>query len=163
MNSECFDPCTGTRERTIGAGMSFDEFAGELISIAAHQRQTPVLVADRSLRFGHLFFVELARHLACHGREPMSCPLSMLRIEWCRTISGPMGALSTRWAYRRASAVTRALSTLSSAGPGGQIDASMEVTSSVSRPSRDPSRLVIGWCAVGADLPSWTVPVQLSA
>jgi hypothetical protein len=135
--------------------MPLRPLADEIVHLSHRNVSTPVLVTPSYLSLRKRFFLELVGSLAEISQRS-------IRIDWYRGVPGLFSLIGHRVASARSARINRALSSNGRAS-NRRASAAIQVTASISRPSRDRRELVIGLCDQRLELPAWTTPIRLGA
>lgn len=111
--------------------------------------KTPVLVFPRNMNVREGLLIELVRELQ-KAHEVLERQLSSVRFDWMLAGNGVMSVVGDAIASRKA---TRLSDTIQSAT---DVDALVQVTATIGRPTNKSEDFVGGWARDGAELPQWT-------
>lgn len=126
------------------------QLTGQFVKIHRRAATTPVLVTPTYLSLRPPFFVALAAEIREFCRLP-------IRFDWCREIPGVFQFAGHVLVNRQAGQINRALANDSQLI---DIDAAMQITATIGRPSAD--RFLIGISTDQIELPPWTTAVRLA-
>lgn len=137
--------------------MSLLPLADQIVRLSQAGSSTPVLVLPTYLSLRDRFLQELADAVSRSSDRG-------LQVEWLRAGSGGifqlLGDYRVRWQVRRMNRRLQRRGPSHAAEPA-PILASIHVTASIGRPTRNPGPIVLGLAGERDELPLWAAPIRI--